>query len=588
MILFVVVGFIFLISIIASAGSTPPQPKDMVLTLDLRTEYADQTPSTGFAALNGSTGFVDILVKIKSAETDENVKGLFIRGAQGSFGSARAEELREALNEFRASGKYVIAHTQGSFSTSPSSLRAIAAADEVWVQPGTDLMVSGVSFETLFMKDLLDRLSIVSEVIAFYEYKNAPNGFKENDYTEPHREAMTRLAESLWVSSLEDIAEDRDLSVATLRALLEAGPMSADQAVEEKIMDKLGWPEEAMEAARDRDGKGNLVSLAAYIPPSVSAKATQIAIIGGDGGIITGNSTGGPFSNSAGFSSDPVAEAILAAGRKDKVKAIVFRVNSPGGSPTASDQIWRAIERVQEDGKPVIVSMGSVAASGGYYVSTGADYIMANNTTITGSIGIFGGKQTIGGGLERIGVHPRTITVGGEFTDAFDSDAFTDNQREMLHASLKRGYDRFTSLVADGRGMSQADVHEVARGRVWSGEDALDKNLVDEIGGFIDAIDKAKELAGLEADAAVRLVYYPKRKTGLEALEGAFGSSAKVARAASVLGAIAGDERLSRRKTLLRQKLLASKLFSVIGQMKKPGLISPVLQSLRKKLKRLG
>jgi len=543
---FSLVGIFFLFSIISAAGSEPPQPKNMVLTLDLRSGYPDQAPSSGLGALNGTPGLIDIVTKLKAAETDDKVKGLFVRGAQAAFGSARAEELRDALNEFQASGKYVVAHTQGSFTTNPSGLRAIAAADEIWVQPGTDLMVSGISFETLFMKDLFDNLSIASEIIALYEYKNAPNSQQENDYTAPHREAMTRLAESLWVASLQDIAEDRDMDVAKLRLLLEAGPMSADQAVEENIMDKLGWPEEAMEAARDRDGEGNIVSIATYTPPFSGAKASRIAVIGGDGAIVTGSaSAGGPFSEAAGFASDPVAAAILEAGRDEKVEAIVFRVNSPGGSPTASDQIWRAIERVQEDGKPVVVSMASVAASGGYYVSTGADYIMANRSTITGSIGIFGGKQTISEGLERIGVHPRAITVGGEFAHAFDSDLFTDNQREMLRDSLQRGYDRFTSLVAEGRGMSQAAVHEVARGRVWSGEDALEQNLVDGIGGFTDAVEKAKDLAGIEADAKTRLVYFPKRKVGLEALEDLFGPSAEVARAASVLGTIAGDERLN-------------------------------------------
>ena len=542
-IFFVFAGFI---SAAASSQDTAPN-KDIVITLDLRSGFTDQTAASGFAAFSGSVGFTDILTKLKSAESDDKVKGLFIRGTQGSFGSARAEELRDALNEFRASGKYVIAHTQGSYSTGPSDLRAIAAADEVWIQPGTELIASGVSFETLFMKDLLDRLSIVSEVIALYEYKNAPNDLKENDFTGPHREAMTELAESLWAASLEDISADRGIDIDSLRVLLEAGPIAADVALENKLVDKLGWPEEALEAAQNRKSKGNLLSIAKYTPPFAGLDASQIAIVGGQGGIVTGGSSGGanPFDTAPVFASDPVAKSILQAGKNEKIKAIVFRVDSPGGSPTASDQIWRAIERVQDDGKPVIVSMASVAASGGYYVSTGADYIMASRSTITGSIGIFGGKTTLSEGFERLGIHPRAVTVGGEFAHAYDSDLFTANQREQVTASLKRGYDRFTSLVAEGRNMSVEDVHEVAKGRVWSGADALKKNLVDEIGGFTDAIEKAKELAGIDPDTNVRLIYYPKRKTGFEALEDLFGVSADVARAASVVSALAGDERLN-------------------------------------------
>ena len=547
MFLFVIVGFLFLGALIAAAAPTTTQPDSIVLSLDLRAGYSDQTAATPFAALNGSSvGFIDIVSKLKAAEEDSKVKGLFIRASQGGVGSSRAEELRDAFNEFREAGKFIIAHSQGSFSTGPSGLRAIAAADEIWIQPGTDLMTSGVSFETLFQRDLLDTLSIVPEVEALYEYKNAPNTQRENDFTESHREAMTRLAESLWEASLDDISDDRGLEKEALRAWLEAAPMSAEQAVDLTIMDKLGWPEEARDAAKERDGDNTLVSLAQYSPPFAGLDAMQIAVVGGEGGIVTGSGGGGnPFVGESQMGSDRIARAILNAGKNKKVKAIVFRVDSPGGSPTASDQIWKAIERVQEDGKPVVVSMGSVAASGGYYVSTGADYIMASRSTITGSIGIYGGKVTLSEGFERIGIHPRSITVGGEYADAFGSDLFTDNQRARLRESLTRGYERFTSLVAEGRGMTQEDVHEVAKGRVWSGEDALERGLVDEIGGFTDAIDKAAELAGVEADEGVRLVYYPKRQTGLEAFNSLFGVSSDIARAASVIALLAGDERLN-------------------------------------------
>ena len=225
------------------------------------------------------------------------------------------------------------------------------------------------------------------------------------------------------------------------------------------------------------------------------------------------------------------------------MKAIVFRVDSPGGSPTASDQIWNAIERVQAEGKPVVVSMGSLAASGGYYVSAGADYIVANRSTITGSIGIFGGKFALEGGFNKLGVTFDTISVGGEFADAYGMDAFTPAQEAEVKASLKRGYDRFVGIVAEGRHMTYDQVHEIARGHVWSGEDALQRGLVDEIGSFTDAVEKAKELAGIEADQTPRLIYYPHRKTGLEALENLFGVSSETAEAVSALSAIAGDKR---------------------------------------------
>lgn len=549
LILFVVAFFIFIAVVVSSATQTEPQPGNLVLKLDLRAGYADHAPVAGFVGLNGSTGFIDIVSKLKAAEKDPNVEGLFVRASQNGVGSARAEELRDAFNEFRAAGKFIIAHTQGSFSTGPSDLRAIAAADEIWIQPGTDMATSGVSFETLFRKDLLDTLSIVPEIEALYEYKNAPSIQKENDFTEPHREAMTRLAESIWDVSLADIADDRDVDAGDLRNWLDAAPLSAENLVEFGIMDKLGWPEDALKAAKtyaDKDAR-NAITIGQYKPPFAGLDAVQIAVVGGEGGIVTGAGNNGLNALLQGptMGSDTIAQAILKAGDNKKVKAIVFRVSSPGGSPTASDQIWQAIEKVQEAGTPVVISMGSVAASGGYYVSAGSDYIMANRTTITGSIGIYGGKLTLSEGFERIGIHTRDITVGGAFADAYGSDLFTDEQRKRLRESLTRGYERFTGLVAEGRGMTQEEVHEVAKGRVWSGEDAVERGLVDEIGGFTDAVKKAAGLAGAEDADAVRLVYYPKAGNQFEALNSLFGVSTDVARAASVIALIAGDERLN-------------------------------------------
>ncbi len=540
------VAFVFIL-IAGATSSAPPTPDNVVLSLDLNMEFSDQSPVGGLAAFSQTPGFIDLLTKLKAAESDHSVKGVYVRGAMIGVGSARAEELRKAFHSFRDSGKFIIAHTQGTYGMSgPSALRSLTAADEIWIQPGTDLFATGVTFETEFLKGLFDKIDVESEIYPFYEYKNAPNSYNEAAYTEPHREAMTALAESIWKVSLSDIAEDRGLSVESVRSALESGPKTAQEAVDLKIMDKLGWPEEAEEAAKERAGKNSeIIELAFYTPPSINFKAPLIAVVGGEGPIVTGGSeSGSPFSSPPGFASDAIARAILDAGDNEKVKAIVFRVDSPGGSPTASDQIWRAIQRVQENGKPVVVSMGSVAASGGYYVSAGADYIMADRSTITGSIGIFGGKFALEGAFNKIGVTFDTVSVGGDFADAYGADKFTQGQEAEVKAWLKRGYDRFLGIVGEGRGMTYDEVHAVARGRVWSGEDAIDKGLVDEIGGFMDALEKAKELGGIDADVIPRLTYYPRRKTGFEALESLFGVSEETARVAYMLGTVANNDRM--------------------------------------------
>ncbi len=546
-IFFFLLFMFFMMLLMSAASSKPDTPDSIVLSLDLNAEYSDQAPTGGFAALSQTPGFIDLLTKIEAAGQDDTVKGLFIRGATYGPGSSRAEELREAIHAFQDSGKFVIAHTQGTFGIGgPSSYGSIAAADEIWIQPGTDLVVPGITFETEFLKGLLDKIDVTPEIYPFYEYKNAPNSYRETSYTEPHREAMTVLANSLWETAIENIAADRDLDASAVRAALESGPMTADEAIAAKLLDNTGYPEEAADAALEKAGDdAQFVDLGRYSPPVVSIKAPMIAVVGGEGAVVTGGGgSDSPFSAPPGFASDVIARAILDAGENERVKAIVFRVDSPGGSPTAADQIWNAIERVQADGKPVVVSMGSLAASGGYYVSAGADYIIANQATITGSIGIFGGKFAVEGGFNKLGITFDTVTVGGEFSDAYGADTFSEAQEVEVKASLKRGYDRFLNIVADGRGKTYDEVHEIARGRVWSGKDALDRGLVDEIGTFTDAIRKAKELAGIEADVTPRIVYYPHRPTGLEALESLFGVSAEGAEAAAKLSALAEDKRI--------------------------------------------
>lgn len=537
-------GLIFLFFFFAAANAPPPQPSSLVLSVDLRNALPDKGGQGVEAFFGTSNGFIDLLEKIDRASSDPAVKGMFIRGSEGAYGSARAEELRDALTVFRQSGKFVVAHTQDNYAIGPSGYTTLSAADEIWMQPGTDLFLSGITFESLFLRDLFDKLSIKSEIQALYEYKNAPNQYSETGYTDAHREAMTVLGQSIWDTSLDSIAADRDLDRDAVAQRFSNGPTPAQQALEIGLVDKIGYPEEAREAALARASGSSLRSVASYQPPAISRDAPLVAVISGEGGIFTGDRVPTLFNSEPVMSSDVIARDILKAGKSENVDAIVFRVNSPGGSPTASDQIWHAIERVQEMGKPVVISMGSYAASGGYYVSTGADYIMANANTITGSIGIYGGKIAIADGLRRVGINSESIVIGDEFASVYSADAYSDRQKQIMRDWLQRGYDRFTGLVAEGRDMPLEDIQEIAKGRVWSGTDALDIGLVDEIGGFMDAVRKASELAGKDTSDGVRVTYLPKARSPLENLGLVAASSVEAADAAGDLAQLLSDPRV--------------------------------------------
>ena len=525
---------LFVVSLLSSSSEPTRPDAPIILSLDLREPLPDTTPENGLGALFGQLSFVDVITRLDRAAEDPDVEGLFIRASEMGIGSARAEELRSAVQTLQENGKFVVAHSQGIYVGGTSAYRAISAADEIWMQDGSELSIPGISIESLFFKNLLEKIGVQAEIEALYEYKNAPNSFKEAGYTQAHGEALLSLAEDLWSFALEDIASDRADALKLnqpLREALENSPYSASEALEMGLIDQLGWPEDAVRSVKERVGKPDhdLLSIIDYLPPTPSRSAPLIAVISGEGGIVTGRSGNellSPQSENI-IASDTMARRIYDAGEDEDVDAIVFRVDSPGGSPTASDQIWQAIEYVQDvQEKPVVISMGSAATSGGYYVSMGADSIVASRSTITGSIGIYGGRFALSEGLEKIGVTVDSVQVGGPYASTYTSvTPMTPDQRTRLLDSLKRGYDRFVGLAAEGRNMSWDDLHVRAKGRVWSGAEAIKQGLVDKAGGLITAIDVAKELAGIEADEPIRLRINEPPLSPIEALGSMFAAS---------------------------------------------------------------
>lgn len=539
------------LAIIMSLASSHPKAEPAraaILSLDLRNSLNDQPAATGVGAFFAQQSFMQTLLKLNAAAEDPNIKGVYVRAAESDLGSSRAEELREAFLRLKKAHKFIIAHSQGFLASGPSAYRAVSSADELWMQPGSSFEVPGITFETLFYKNAFDKVHVAADIDQFYEYKNAADVYKQKGYTPAHAEAMTRVAESVWSHSIADIAADRSQDPAAMRKLLEASPYPAQQALNLKLVDKIGWPEEAADAAKAR-GKADLLEIADYKPPARSGKAV-IAVVGGEGDIVTGKG-GGANLLSVGqpeFASDTVSAELLELAKDSSVNAVVFRIDSGGGSATASDQIWRAVKRLQESGKKVVVSMGALAASGGYYSAVGADALVAERSTLTGSIGVFGGKFAIADGLRWLGVDPASVGVGGDFAAAYSTEKFTPSQRKKLDDSLQDVYDRFTSLVAEGRHMPIDKVKELAKGRVWTGEDALRLGLIDQTGDLIDAIDKAKALAGFKPEDRAEIRLNLKETSPLELVTKLMsGKSASLppgeAAALQIMTGIVGEKR---------------------------------------------
>ncbi len=527
---FICLFLLFMILGIASGiGASFKPAEQYVLTMDLRTPLRDHDAGNNFFG-TPPPSVVSTVRKLNAAKTDSNVKGILIRANEFGMVPASAEEIRLAIKDFQDSGKFVITHSQGFEGTTFTGYHAISASDEIWQQDTTAFSIAGIRSEVGFYRGVLDKIEAEPQIEQFYEYKSAANAYMESDFTDAHRESTTSLLNSLYVTAIGNIALDRGLSPSDIETAFKNAPHSAEDALELGFTDKLGHYLDARDYAQEKAG-GKAIKFKSVKNYSFTQdySAPAIAFIGGQGPVVNGKSADGssPFSSSVSMGGDTVSEAINAATKDKSVKAIVFRVSTPGGSPVASDQIHDAVARAKDAGKPVIISMGQYAASGGYYVSANADHIVAMPGTITGSIGVLGGKVALEDSFAKVGYNVGQVNVGGEYVDAFSGDIpFSDTQKTAYRGQLEDIYEDFTSRVAEGRNLPIEDVLEIAKGRVWTGAQAKERGLVDEEGGLLTAIAAAKRLAEIDEDKNVRLKFFPRPKTTAEQLEDLFGGSA--------------------------------------------------------------
>ena len=520
--------------LILSALSAPkPSPAASVLNLDLRRSINDQDSQNPLALLGQhALSTMSIAESLRRAETDPRVKGLLIRLPEGGLGPGEADELRLAVKHFRASGKPVFAHSQGLYPSGAvtSTYMLGASADQLWMQPGSSFEAVGLAAEEIFFKRLFDKYGVKADYQQRYEYKTAVNPYLYDDFTAAHKESQLSWMGSIYQTAVRTAALDRRQSPAALQKVLEAGPYPADQAKTLGLIDQVGQVKDAETAILARAGKGaKLLDIGDYASNARRADdgaGSAIAVVYGEGEIVTGDgNSGSVVSSSQTIYSDDVAKSIYDAIDDNDVKAIVFRVSSPGGADTASEQILAAVRAAKAAGKPIVVSMGEYGASGGYWISSQASAIVAEPTTLTGSIGVYGGKLAVGQALGRFGVDLRQLRVGGSYAGSYSTGAeFTPEQKAAFAKSIDLVYDGFIQRVSNGRRLSPDRVREIAKGRVWTGEQAYGLGLVDQLGGFYDAVDKAKALAGLKGQ--VRLKRMGSPKSTLEAIGRMFSADA--------------------------------------------------------------
>ncbi|MGC8627036.1 MAG: signal peptide peptidase SppA [Acidimicrobiales bacterium] len=456
---------------------------------------------------------------LRDATDDPKVCGLVAKVGPRAMGLAQAQEVRDAVAAFCSSGKPAVAwsETFGEFSAATVPYYLASGFDEIWLQPSGEVGFVGIASGSLFLAEALDRAGVRRQISTRHEYKSAANIFLERSFTKPQREAARRVVTSLFDQVTAGVASSRHLPEQVVRDLADRAPVPASEALEAGLVDHLGYRDEVYAYLRRRTGPATKLLFAHRYrrrrPVSVQAhfaitrRRSVVALVTGNGRIRLGRGAQGPFP-AATMGSDTVCAALRAALEDERVRAVVFRVNSPGGSYVASDAIWREVKCLKDAGKPVVVSMADVAASGGYFVSAPADVIVAQPGTLTGSIGVLGGKFSLGDLLNRLGIGHDAVTVGRHARMTSPFVQFTEDEWRKLSEWLDRVYDDFISKVATGRSMTKEAVHEVARGRVWTGADAQGLGLVDELGGLNRALALARSRAGLPASS--ELVRFPR------------------------------------------------------------------------------
>src|SRR5215470_6778831 len=503
------------------AKLTRQRTAPLILELDLTDGVIETRPSDPLAAVMSrhQPTIIDLLAGIKSARTDDRVKALVVKLGGKPIGLGVVQEVREAVKRFRDSGKptWAWAETFGEFSAGNVPYYLATAFDTIFLQPSGDVGLTGLAVERAFLRGALDKLGVQLEIGARHEYKSAAEQLTEQGFSGPSREATERIAESVTEQLIAAVAERSSIQEDKARELVNGGPYLADQALSAGLVDALGYRDEVYDAVRKQVGNDPVLlyvgryhrskELANRAKQLTSPRQDSVALIQATGAIRRGKNGRSPLTGNA-MGSDSITSALRAATNDPHVKAILLRVDSPGGSYVASDAIWREVVRARKAGKPVVVSMSNVAASGGYFISMAADAIVAQPGTVTGSIGVITAKPVLSEMLGKAGVTTDSIVLGEHAAMFSTSKPFTSEEWQVVDDWLDHIYADFTGKVAAGRGLSAERVHELARGRVWAGADAHERDLVDELGGLEEAADIARRRAGLPATAP--LVPFPR------------------------------------------------------------------------------
>ncbi len=543
--LLIIGGILFSVVLVAVIGialllefsGKPSVAKNSVLVLKVSGDLPDYTPEDPLAkalGMGGGESFTGLLTQLRKAKVDERIGAVLIDIQFPQIGMAKADELRDTIKDVRSSGKPVYAYMEMG---SNKDYYIATACDKVFLPPSGDLAINGLAANVMFYRGTLDKIGVEPEFIQIGKYKNAPDQYLRKDMADGQREVMNAILDDYFARMTNAIADSRKKSPEDVKAIIDNAPYNAIKAKELGLIDGAIYRDELYNELKktlgyDEKKELDLVSGSEYkeVPASSLGlnNGAEVAVIYASGGIVSGKSSNGGFGGGGQMSgSDTLVSAINDATDDESIKAIILRVDSPGGSALASDLMWHALENAKAK-KPIVVSMSDYAASGGYYISCNANKIVAEPSTLTGSIGMFTGKMNLKGLYNWAGVSNEYLLRGKNAGLYRESEKWTPEEHaKMVESANTVYYDNFVPKVAKGRGKTAEEINAIGQGHVWTGFQAKDKGLVDEYGGLEKAIDIAKELAGLPAEKDVKRVVFPAPQPFFETLLDSTNASVK-------------------------------------------------------------
>ena len=513
---FLVVTLILMASFMVTHHQLPALPKKMMLFINLNASIME-APNNNFLDNLGTSHYLfkDIIQSIDRAAQDQRVEGIIVRLETPRLGMAQIQELRDSIAKFKESKKRTLVYSTsiGSDKNGTLAYYLASAFQEIWLQPSGEINLSGFALQSPFVKGTFDLLGIKAQFGARHEYKSAIETFTKDHFSPEARQPLELLLKN-WISqSNQGIAQSRNLPMELVSSLSTKAPFSAHEALDYKLVDKLAYWDEFLKETEEKQQQ--IIDINNYSREETpKTPSVNVALIFGIGEVVAGDDD--PFSDKQKMASERIAKAFRDAVKDPAIKAILFRIDSPGGSYIAADSIWREVSNARAAGKPVIVSMGNVAASGGYFVAMPANEIIAEPGTITGSIGVFSGKFVLADFWKKIGVSWDTIQSNPNATMWSMNNSYSPAQWQKLNEMLDRVYLDFTEKTMQGRHLTNHDIDKVARGRVWSGEEAKKNGLIDSLGGYEQAFVSLRTLTKQPTKMPIHLTLFPQPKPAFQ------------------------------------------------------------------------